>query len=260
MSITTSTPQREGGVTGIAAPSRTTVSVHVDAHGRAAVRIGATGGPGRPRVRAMLLSSTTTGARVCLVPEGALLLGGDLVEIDVTVGPGASLELVEPAGTVAYDMRGASARWDVEVRVGRGGTLIWGGEPFVVSAGAHVGRTTRVVLADEARLALRETLVLGRHGETSGRLDQRLEVTRTSGEPVLVEQLTLDQHARPGVLGGLRVVSTALALGLILPESLASDGRFDLESGGVWWRRLGVETHRCIPHETWSAVRASAHG
>lgn len=234
--------------------------VELAARGRVSVRTEATGGPGRPRVRAMLTSATATGARVCLVPEGALLLGGDLVEIEVVVGPGAALELVEAAGTVAYDMRGAAARWDVDARVGCAGTLVWGSEPFVVSAGADVGRTTRVVVDEGARLALRETLVLGRHGEPSGRVAQHLAVTDGGGDPVLVEHLALDGRPSPGVLGGLRVVSTVLALGLRVPPAEAPEGRYDLDSGGAYWRRLGDEVHRTVPREAWLATRAAAHG
>ena len=76
--------------------------------------------------------------------------------------PGGSLEIVEPGGTVAYAMRGRSARWDVTVEVDAGGTLVWHGEPFVVAEGADVTRTTSVELAAGASVSLRETLVLGR--------------------------------------------------------------------------------------------------
>jgi len=258
MTTTTSTRPPDG-VAPLGAASRTTVRVELDPRGRVAVRSRCVGGPGRPRLRPVLLSSTPTTARVCLVPDGALLLAGDEIEIRVEVCSGATLELVEPGGTVAYDMRGGRARWDVDVRIGQGATLVWGGEPFVVAAGADVHRTTAVELGGDARMVLRETLVLGRHGEAPGRLTQRLGVSGPDGSPVLVEELELDGRSVPGVLGDHRIVSSVLALGIDVPDDHpgAATGRFDLDAGGCWWRGLGDQVHRVVPHEAWSAAAAA---
>ena len=106
--------------------------------------------------------------RVALVPDQAVLLAGDHVTVAVRVAAGCSLEVVEPGGTVAYAMRGGSARWDVTVEVEDGGGLIWHGEPFVVSEGAAVARTIDVSLGACSTLSLRETLVLGRTAEGPG--------------------------------------------------------------------------------------------
>lgn len=257
--ITTSTRPPEAGERAVA-PSRTVVGVELDTRGRVAVSTAVTAGPGRPCLRPMLLSSSSTTARVCLVPDGALLLGGDAIELAVTVGDGARLELVEPAGTVAYDMRGGHARWDIDIAVGEGGCLAWAGEPFVVSSGADVRRRTTMRVADRARLALRETLVLGRHGEQGGLLGQRVDISTEAGRPVLVEALRLDEVVALGVLGGRRVVSSVVALGLDLPSTVAPDRRYDLEDGGVWWRALGDEVHRTVPWEAWSAVLEASRG
>ena len=59
-----------------------------------------------------------------LVGQTALLLGGDAVELDVRVGPGARLELCDVAGTVAYDGRGRSARWRRASGWGRGAAAL----------------------------------------------------------------------------------------------------------------------------------------
>lgn len=148
----------------------------------------------RPGALSPRVLSTGPGtARVALVATRALLLGGDRVRVEVHVGEGVELELVEVSGTVAYAGRGRSASWDVDVRVDAGGLLLWDAAPFVVADGADVERSTRVSLADGgARGArgvalLRETLVLGRSGEEGGRLRTRTRVdlsapgaTRTS--------------------------------------------------------------------------------
>ena len=170
--------------------------------------------------------------RVALVPEQAVLLAGDQVTVSVRVGAGQSLEIVEPGGMVAYAMRGSTARWDVRVEVEEAGSLVWHGEPFVVAEGAHVRRTTDVALAAGATLVLRETLVLGRHGEAPGRLVARTDVHRDS-TPVLVEELdsTLGLEAH-------RVLDQRLCVG----TRCGGDGLV-LESGDRLHRWLGADTH-----------------
>ncbi len=172
------------------------------------------------------------GTRVALVPEQAVLLAGDRVTVSVRVGAGQSLELVEPGGTVAYAMRGHTAHWDVDVEVEPGGRLVWRGEPLVVAQGADVRRTTRVDLGAGAAVVLRETLVLGRHGEAPGRLVARTDVHR-DGEEVLVEEL----DAAVG-LGPHRVLDQSLCLGL----ACRAEGMV-LQSGDRLHRWLGAETH-----------------
>jgi urease accessory protein len=181
------------------------------------------------------------GDRVALVPEQAVLLADDQVTVSVRVGAGQVLEIVEPGGTVAYAMRGGRARWDVEIEVEAGGRLVWRGEPFVVAQGADVRRSTAVHLTGDARVVLRETLVLGRHGEAPGRLVARTDVQR-DGAWVLVEEL----DASVG-LGGHRVVDQVLWLGGFedpAPEPAHSPATvLVLESGDHLQRWLGAETH-----------------
>jgi len=179
-------------------------------------------------LRAFALDRT----RVALVPEQAVLLAGDHVEVTVRVGRGARLEIIEPGGTVAYAMRERRARWDVRIEVEDGGSLVWRGEPFVVAHGADVQRQTALQLGTTSRVVLRETLVLGRSGEEPGTLVSRTDVHR-DGVPVLVEEL----DAALG-LGPHRVLDQVLCLG----SGCTADG-LALESGDRLHRWLGAETH-----------------
>ena len=115
--------------------------------------IGVAAAPGRARltltdgpIGARIISTTDSGARIGLVAQTALLLGGDHIELDIEVGPDAWLELIETAGTVVYDAGGVPSSWTVRIRIAEGGTLIWAGEPFVVSRGANVRRSTVIEL------------------------------------------------------------------------------------------------------------------
>ena len=207
-----------------------------------------------PRV----LSTGPAGARVALVGARALLLGGDDVHLDVTVAAVCLLELVEVAGTVAYDGRGAAAAWRVSVRLGPGARLLWHGEPFVVAGGADVLRTLDADLDAGAVACLREVLVLGRSGEDGGRLRNRTRV-RLEGRPLLVEDLDLREAAvrrSPAVLGGVRCLDTAALLGAS-PADPAGDHAHEgadvlhLERPGALHRWLGVDAHASPVPQVW---------
>lgn len=215
--------------------------------------------PSAPSLRPMLLERRSDHARVCLVPEGALLLAGDGVEIDIEVEDGARLDLVEPGGTVAFDMRGATARWSVLITLGDDARLTWAGEPFVVASGADVERRTVVRVGAGARLALRETLVLGRFGEAPGRVRVMTSVVDDHG-PLHVEDLPLDATSAAGLLGGHRVMASVLHLGPVPPtlDVVPDPDRYDLHTGGTLWRRLGAEVHATGLVDAWQGSRTSA--
>lgn len=244
----TITPTRE-------AVSLTRVEVRrPPAGGRSEVTLSGGGPVDRPVVRPMLLASDEAGARVSLVPEGALLLAGDRIRIEIVVGPGAHLDLVEPGGTVAYAMPEGSASWDVVIDLAPAAVCTWAGEPFVVAEGARVRRRTTVRLGWSARLALRETLVLGRHGERAGRLDQHLTAALDGGAQVLAESLTVGPASSRLLLGDARVVSTVSVLGARLAPTMEGT-RLDLEHPGTLVRGLGRDCHSTIPDLAWASAR-----
>ena len=181
-------------------------------------------------------------ARVALVATTALLLGGDEVNLEIDVGPGARLEIVETAGTVVYDAAGAPSWWRVRITVADGGVLMWPGEPFVVASGANVLRHTSIDLGAGAATCLRETLVLGRTGEIGGAVRSQL-TARRCGELLLVEDLDLTDaglRSRPGMLGSARVIDTVCLLGVVAPElpTMTTGVRFDLDGPGAVARSL----------------------
>lgn len=166
-------------------------------------------------LRAQRMADGPDGPRVGLVATTALLLGGDEVELTVEIGPGATLDLFDVAGTVAYHGRGRPAAWRTTVTLGDGSSLRYAGQPFVVSDGADVTRTLWLEGARSARLRLRETVVLGRDGQAGGRVRSRTGLV-VDGEPVWREDIDLNPAGirdRPGMLGGRRVVDTVITLG-----------------------------------------------
>jgi urease accessory protein len=170
------------------------------------------------------------------------------VHMEIDVGPGCTVEIEDVGGTVAY--RGARSSWILDVAIGAGGMLLWHGLPFVVTDGADAERRTRITLGPDARAVIRETLVLGRHGEEGGRLASVLAVS-DSGGPILMERLEAAGGApEPGVLGSNRVVDAVIAVGF-RPPPRAGDLEFDRP--GSMARHLSDHTHGSPLDRVWDA-------
>jgi len=204
-------------------------------------------------LRAQVVASGPSVCRIGLLASTALLLGGDTVDLEVVVGPGARLELFDVAATVAYHGRGRAAHWRMRVEVGPGASLRYAGQPLIVADGADVRRTTDLTVAPDARLLLREILVLGRAGEPGGALTMSTAL-RAGGREVWLEEHHLpigpDRH-RPGLLGPHRVVDTVLARGWSFP---AVATQFELTDGsGTVTRFLGSEVAASPLVRAWSA-------
>ncbi len=212
------------------------------------IEVCATPGAGPPRVvlgqgalQVRRLREQGPVVRLALVAGQALLLAGDHVRVEVRVIGAVQVEIVEPAGTVAYDMRGGAARWDVAIEVRGGATLSWEGQPFVVSSGADVHRETRIDVEDGCRVTARETLVLGRAGEAGGVLRSRTQID-LAGMPLVVDELDLGPEGRAGwaVLHDHRCLDTVTTVGHRLPEG---PGVLQLEGCGSVRRWIGDELH-----------------
>ena len=217
------------------------------------------GGNLAPRVIRM----DATGARVALVATTALLLGGDHVHLEVDVGPGAWLEVIETAGTVAHDAGGQPSNWTVRAQVGPAGLLLWHGEPLVIANGANTLRRSTFDLDDQAGLCVRETVVLGRTGETGGALRVQSSFTGC-GMPLLREDLDLreDRIRRlPGIIGRASVIDSVTTLGAGAPETpaLPTGTRFDLDSSaGTVGRVLRTGLAGSPADQWWSTWSAAA--
>lgn len=211
-------------------------------------------------IAARILERRPRYARVGLVAAGALLLGGDAVDLRISVGPGCTLELEDIGGTVAYDGQGRRASWSARIEIGDHGTCTWHGQPFVVADGADVDRRTDAQLGDGAALLLRETLVLGRVGERGGAIRVRTGIA-VQDTPVLIEHLDVTGRAPvPGVLGADRVLDSVVLIGREPaedPESWRRDGTAVLrpEHGGLLIRSIVGAAHLGDVTPAWHALR-----
>lgn len=175
-----------------AAPDGSTVLSRLHADGQLAVR-------------------RTAAQVVHLVGVAAGPMGGDTVELIITVEPGARLEVRSAAAALVLPGRhDPFSRTRIEAEVGPGGSLVLGLEPTVVAHRARHAATTRIRLADGARLRLTERVVLGRHGEPPGEWSGRTVIDR-DGRPLLRHTVRSATLLADGARGYFSEVSTDAA-------------------------------------------------
>ncbi|MCM6772250.1 urease accessory protein UreD [Nocardia sp. CDC159] len=135
---------------------RTELRIH--ARAGALPHIHATGG----------LAARRTGPEtVHLIGTAATPLGGDELDIEIVVEPGARLAVRSVAATIALPgrvTRKSVAHWRFEVA----GALDFDPEPTVVAGGAEHETRTSLTLGDDARVRVRERVQIGRTGEDAG--------------------------------------------------------------------------------------------
>ncbi len=222
---------------------------------------------GDPRARVTLAAGAVVprliergprSARIALVAGGALLLGGDRVDIMIAVGDGCTLDLEDIGATVAYAADGVASFWDVGITLGEDARLRWAGLPLIVADGADVHRSTRIRLGVGAVALVRESVVLGRSGERGGRVRVSLSVADGDG-PVLEEALDADgAHPVPGVLGAHRVLDTIMRAGdRPDPVSVPGVAFMALSAPGGIVRFLGAAAHESPLTPIWNEWSAA---
>jgi urease accessory protein len=167
------------------------------------------------------LALRESGGAVYLVGAGAGPLGGDGLSLDVSVGPGACLEVRSAAASLVLPGRtpGVPSRLAIRAVVAAGGRLVFAPEPTIAAAGCNHLAVADVRLEKDAELVWQEEIVLGRHGEPAGRYVSRFDVL-TDGVPLLRHELRLDEEAcSSAVLGDAATLGTILLAG----ENLTRD-------------------------------------
>lgn len=156
-----------------------------------------------------------TAESLYLVGGAAGPLGGDEVDLDLQIGPGAALTVRSAAATVARPgpIVGQWSRFRISVDLAARATLRWLPEPGVASAGCRHAVEVDVRLARDCDLLWRDELLLGRHGEPAGSWSSTLRVD-LDGRALLRQRLDVGPHAPgfdgPAVLGDSRAVGSVL--------------------------------------------------
>ncbi|CAO3422971.1 urease accessory protein UreD [Azospirillum doebereinerae] len=146
------------------------------------------------------------------------MVGGDRMDIDLSVGPGARALVTTQAAEKVYRSTGEDCRIDTRVTVEAGGWLEWLPQEAIVFEGSRLRRLTRIDVAPDARLIAGEMLVFGRaaFGETvtRGLIRDAWEVSR-DGRSLWADALHLDGDIaetlnHPAGFGGAAACATLL--------------------------------------------------
>lgn len=181
------------------------VVVECDAAGRSVLRT--------MRSQAPLVLRRSAGCLYVVAAAGGPL-GGDELVLDITVGDGAHLELRTVAASVVQpSLPRARSSMTVRATVGEHARLSLLPEPVVVADDAWHVMSTHVTLAATAELALREEILLGRHGEAGGSVVAST-VVDIAGRPLLRQSIDLDGASadRRAVIGRARAVGSLLVV------------------------------------------------
>ena len=154
-----------------------------------------------------------------LHPPGGVV-GGDELNININVQPGANALITTPAANKFYRSAGATAVVAQTLSVADGGSLEWLPQDNIVFSGAMARQRTRVDLAGTASFIGWEITSLGRPaaGElfARGDFDTKLELWR-DGRPLLIERTNLAapgaMFAAPWGLNGATVFGTLVCVG-----------------------------------------------
>lgn len=127
------------------------------------------------------------------------LVGGDAMQVSVSVGADASALVMAQAAEKVYRSLGADCRIDVTLEADSGAWLEWLPQETILFDAARLRRQTRLDLAPDARAMAGEILVFGRtaHGEVvnSGLIRDAWQV-RIGGRLVWADALHMDGDLR----------------------------------------------------------------
>jgi urease accessory protein len=152
-----------------------------------------------------------------LHPPGGVV-GGDVLDIEVSLESGARALVTTPGATKFYRSDGRRALQTQRLRVADGAVLEWLPQESICFPGAEARLATLVELHGSARLAMWDILCLGRpvidEPFDQGTLDNRLVIER-DGVPLLIDRLRVrpDNRDRLSLMAGLPVAGTLVISG-----------------------------------------------
>lgn len=153
-------------------------------------------------------------AQVHLVSGAAGPIGGDELNLDLHLQPGAAVHVRSVAASLALPgPQAGESTLDISVRIEAGACLTWEPEPLIAARGARHRTTVRIEMAEDSSLWWHDQTLLGRHGEEPGSVVTRLRLSRAS-HPLLDHTLAIGPNypgsRGPAVVGTDRAGATTL--------------------------------------------------
>ncbi|MDA8393449.1 MAG: urease accessory protein UreD [Actinomycetota bacterium] len=156
------------------------------------------------------------GSLLTVVGSGGGPVGGDSVDLDLSLEPGVRLEVTSSAATVALPgpewVEGAPSEMSVTVSVGPGGYLVWNPMAGVAASGCDHRTSYRVQLAPTSSLDWFDRVALGRFGEAPGKWTTAMSV-EIDGRPLYRSELLVGAGSfcrGQAALGWVRIIGSIL--------------------------------------------------
>ena len=210
------------------------------------------------------------------------LVGGDRLDVSVSVGAGAAAMVLGQAAEKVYRSTGPVSRIDVSLAVANQGWLEWLPQETILFEAARLHRRTRIDIAPEGRLLAGEILVFGRvaSGErlTRGLVRDAWEIRRQGrlawADALHLEDGMEDALADPACFDGAAAYATIVYAAdgperlLATARDLLGAGDADLRAaasvvnGVLVTRWLGRDAHglRRAFGSFWAGFRHAAAG
>jgi urease accessory protein len=216
----------------VASPSPAAIAAERDfaanrARGRIALSVTGTGGTIRRQrvhesgsLRVRFPGAPAEELEAVLLNTAGGMAGGDVFDIEVSVGESAKLVVTGVAAEKIYRSLGPPAVVNLRIQVEPGGALVWVPQETILFDNAVLSRRIEVDLAEGAHLLLVEPVVFGRAG--MGEVMKRGELqdhwrVRRNGRLVYAESIRLNADiagtlSEPAVANGGLAVATALMI------------------------------------------------
>lgn len=207
-----------------------------------------------------------------LHPPGGIV-GGDELDIQLTLEAGARALVTMPGATKFYRSAGGKALLKQQLTLQPGSCLEWLPQDAIFFPGARASIHSRFQLADDCRLIAWDVICLGRptlnEPFSEGLCENRLEVWHND-QPLLIEQLVLDGANRNSIAEQAYIATLLIwpgddALLERLRDALEPGMAFagaTLTDGLLVFRYLGNDNLECqrIMQTLWSLVRETVTG
>jgi len=213
-----------------------------------------------------------------LVTTSGGLVGGDRLDVGVTVDPGAAVHVMGQAAEKVYRSLGSDTHFDANLNVGAGGYLEWLPQETIVFDQSRLRRTTRVDVAKDGEFCGAEMLVFGRAAmgeQVKTGLIRDVWDVRQDGKRVWADALHLDgdiaaQLDHPAGFDGALAAATFVHVSpqasarLELARTLLGEDQDGVRTGAtvvndilvVRWLANDAQRMRAAFGEFWAAFRA----
>ncbi|MEE3094395.1 MAG: urease accessory protein UreD [Pseudomonadota bacterium] len=150
------------------------------------------------------------------------LVGGDTLDIEVSVGDRAAATAIGQAAEKVYRSNGPDSNVEIALNVGEGAWLEWLPQETILFDGARLNRRTVTTISPGGRLLAGECLVFGRlaSGETMahGKVRDAWEVRDQKGRLYWADTLFMEEDIlrlldSPSGFDGARAYATAIYVG-----------------------------------------------